>query len=157
MTERRAERANQRKSNSYWFWAIIGAYCRGCGYDTSINALHCHHLDRKQKAGTKDTLAVAMGQGRDVFEEWAAKTRFVILCANCHAELHAKLWAIPEEYPGDQILFCEEDKGNAKPTKGLLRKILGIAPYDPAKEAPIRRIRLKFLLGEGFHKPRIKQ
>lgn len=88
-----------------YFWEQVGAYCRKCGYDKSIRSLHCHHLDRSQKNGVNDTLAVAMGKGHASLRKWCQTTKFIILCANCHGELHDGYWDVPSDYLGDNLLY----------------------------------------------------
>jgi hypothetical protein len=87
------------------FWEEVGAYCRKCGYDKSIRSLHCHHLDPSQKEGVNDTLGVAINKGHEPLRQWCKRTRFIILCANCHGELHDGYWKVPEDYLGDNLLY----------------------------------------------------
>lgn len=89
-----------------YFWDHIGAYCRVCGYDKSIRALHCHHLDKSQKTSVTDTLALAISSGHDKLKLWCKRTKFIILCANCHGELHDGYWQVPEDYLGDNLLYA---------------------------------------------------
>lgn len=90
-----------------YFWECMGAYCRVCGYDKSIRSLHCHHLDKSQKTSNNDTLGVAITQGSAKLKEWCKRTKFVILCANCHGELHDGYWTLPDDYLGDNLLFSK--------------------------------------------------
>jgi hypothetical protein len=75
-----------------WFWDVVGAYCRKCGYNKSAAALHAHHLDPSQKIGNTDSLAKASQSGFENLAAWVHRTDFIILCANCHAELHDGMW-----------------------------------------------------------------
>lgn len=54
--------------------------CQSCGYSKSLAALHFHHKDRSTKTGS-----VAAMSFRDALAE---TKKCVLLCANCHAELH---------------------------------------------------------------------
>ena len=66
-------------------------HCDICKYDKSFAAIQFHHTDPSQKENSKDS-----------FSKWVRKlsmvnfinkiltTDFMILCANCHAEIHAK-------------------------------------------------------------------
>lgn len=70
-----------------------GGCCAECGYNRSQRALHFHHLDPSEKSIWSE------GRGNaTVAEIDAHPERFVLLCANCHIELHdradqaAKQW-----------------------------------------------------------------
>jgi hypothetical protein len=79
-----------------------GGQCSRCGYRGCVQALTFHHVDPALKrfyltdGGGK---IGAYGRGcrgrtkKEIFEEL---DRCILLCANCHAELHAGLWTIGE-------------------------------------------------------------
>jgi hypothetical protein len=87
------------------FWEITGAYCRKCGYDKSIRSLHCHHLDKNQKKSSVDTIGASLQNGRESTIKYCQRTRFIVLCANCHGELHDGLWDVPTDYLGDNLIY----------------------------------------------------
>lgn len=87
------------KETRAWFWETAGPYCRKCGYGKSTRALHCHHLNKAQKQASNDTVARALCRGFNATVEWVKRSDFTILCANCHAELHDKLWSADEMQP----------------------------------------------------------
>ena len=62
-----------------------GGKCQICGYDKCENALVFHHLDPKQKD-------FAIGQKYNLGWSQLKKEldKCILLCANCHAEEHAK-------------------------------------------------------------------
>lgn len=61
----------------------LGAQCQRCGYNKSLRALHFHHKDSSEKKMWSN------GKARVSPEEVRAHPeRFIVLCANCHAELH---------------------------------------------------------------------
>ena len=62
-----------------------GGKCQICGYDKCENALVFHHLDPKQKD-------FAIGQKYNLGWPQLKKEldKCILLCANCHAEEHAK-------------------------------------------------------------------
>jgi hypothetical protein len=67
----------------------LGAKCVICGYDKCQNALHFHHLDPKTK---KFTISDAFARKTYPTEEIEAEIKKCILvCANCHVEIHANL------------------------------------------------------------------
>ena len=102
------KKLNIKERNRVWFWNKIGAYCRICGYDKSIRALHLHHLDTSQKDNNKDCLASWLLRSPKYIINKCLKSKFIILCANCHAEVHAGLIKIDENYPGDNKFSKDE-------------------------------------------------
>lgn len=66
--------------------ALRGSKCQECGYDKCKDALHYHHLDPSHKDFQldKDTLTK-----KSVEEIDREVEKCVLLCANCHAEVHA--------------------------------------------------------------------
>ena len=74
--------------------ALLGGKCRFCGYKRCVNALEFHHLeDKKFEIGDKLNRA------------WAALVlelkKCVLVCSNCHAELHAGIIQMPESPNGE--------------------------------------------------------
>lgn len=65
-----------------------GGQCSICGYDKSLNALQFHHLDSSNK---DFTLAAAYNNGHfDMNKLYQEVDKCILVCANCHAELHEK-------------------------------------------------------------------
>lgn len=63
-----------------------GGQCERCGYNKCINALQFHHIDPSQKD-------FALSKSTKSFEELKAEVdKCMLLCANCHAELHQQLF-----------------------------------------------------------------
>jgi|LakMenE18May11ns_1017448.scaffolds.fasta_scaffold9027876_1 hypothetical protein len=62
----------------------FGTYsCKVCGYDKCSRALHLHHLDPKEK---EMSLSDMWSKSDEKILDEIHKC--VILCANCHAEVH---------------------------------------------------------------------
>lgn len=59
-----------------------GGKCQSCGYNKCINALDFHHLDPREK---DFTISGTSGKWENVKKEL---DKCVLLCKNCHAELH---------------------------------------------------------------------
>ena len=81
---------------------IAGGKCGICEYDTCISALEFHHLDPSEKdfaiTGTRDTRR---------FELMVAEVRkCILICANCHREVHAGM--IADNKLLDAKVFIEE-------------------------------------------------
>jgi len=66
--------------------AYKGDKCERCGYDHCIDALEFHHIDPTQK----DFSISSKGYTRSWSKVKEELDKCMILCANCHRELHAK-------------------------------------------------------------------
>lgn len=62
-----------------------GGKCELCGYDRCIQALTFHHIDPTQK----DFTISASGHTRSWNKLRRELNKCIMLCANCHAEVHA--------------------------------------------------------------------
>ena len=64
-----------------------GGKCQICGYNKCLIALDFHHVDESTKE-------FGLSQ-RDLTKSWekikAELTKCVLVCANCHREIHAKM------------------------------------------------------------------
>lgn len=67
---------------------MIGGRCMRCGYCKCSKALEFHHLDSSKKDFTISNDNFKL---KDAIDE--AK-KCILLCANCHRELHDNLWNI---------------------------------------------------------------
>ena len=67
-----------------------GGKCERCGYSNYLGALDFHHKDPSQKEFTIGNRDFRLEQ---CIEE--AK-KCILLCSNCHRELHAGLWNLNE-------------------------------------------------------------
>jgi hypothetical protein len=65
--------------------------CRRCGYRECFGALDFHHLDPSTKKCPVSRLST---NSIVVIKEEIRKT--IILCSNCHRELHLKIWNISD-------------------------------------------------------------
>jgi hypothetical protein len=63
----------------------LGGACSRCGYNTSVAALDFHHVDPSQK---EFGVSTKLRYGYNAVLAEAKKC--VLLCKNCHAELHVK-------------------------------------------------------------------
>lgn len=64
---------------------LLGGQCSVCGYNKCIEALEFHHLDPSIKGFT---ISKYYNRKTETLIEEASKC--VLLCANCHAEEHAR-------------------------------------------------------------------
>lgn len=86
VTERR--RKLRRMSIEYG-----GGGCQICGYDASIYALTFHHRNPKEK----DFGLSARGLTRSWEKIQKELDKCILLCANCHAEVHEGITKIPKK------------------------------------------------------------
>lgn len=69
---------------------LHGGKCVRCGYDKCSGALEFHHIDASQKDFT-------ISNDRAKLEESIEESKkCILLCANCHRELHAEIFKITE-------------------------------------------------------------
>ena len=66
-----------------------GSHCELCGYSRCIEALEFHHTD----SSGKDFSISEKGYTRSWGKVQEELDKCMLLCANCHRELHAKLAA----------------------------------------------------------------
>ncbi len=99
----------------------MGGECQCCGYNRTNNALAFHHLDPKEKD-------LNFGGTRANPQSWKKITeelqKCILVCHNCHAEIHAGIRDIPTErktfdtsyivykdtFPYDTCPVCESQK-----------------------------------------------
>ena len=78
--------ARQKQQKLKWL-TYKGGKCEVCGYDKSVRALHFHHKNPHEKDFT-------LGKYRS--RSWlivkAELDKCSLLCANCHAEIHDKIF-----------------------------------------------------------------
>lgn len=67
-----------------------GGTCERCGYNKCIKALEFHHLNPSQKDFTISNDHFKL---KDAIEE---SKKCILICANCHRELHDNLWNVEE-------------------------------------------------------------
>lgn len=70
-----------------------GGQCEGCGYNRTATALQFHHLDPTQK----EFALAKNGHTRSWDRVKAELDKCVLLCANCHAEVHEGLRIINKD------------------------------------------------------------
>lgn len=71
----------------------LGGKCQVCGYESCIQALDFHHLDP-----TKKSFGIsAKGFSRSWEKIQKELEKCVLICANCHREIHAGVTQPPAE------------------------------------------------------------
>lgn len=111
-----------------------GGKCEICGYDKCIDALEFHHLDPSQK----DFGISYKGYVRSWDKVKEELDKCIMVCANCHREIHAKE---KEDY---KKTIINHKKRNIPTYDEYILKIvkmkeLGKSYYDISKELNIAR------------------
>lgn len=75
--------------------ALLGGRCRGCDREFAASTFEFHHLD----AGTKDFSISDDGIPRPWERITAELAKCVLVCANCHREIHAGMRVIAADGP----------------------------------------------------------
>jgi hypothetical protein len=70
--------------------AHAGGCCAVCGYDRDPAALHFHHLDPSTK-----TYTLRNGDTRALERMQIEAAKYLLLCANCHAEVESGSTQLP--------------------------------------------------------------
>lgn len=91
--------------------AYKGGACERCGYNYCVTALTFHHLDPANKDFGVSAKGLTRGWARLLIE----LDKCVLLCANCHAEIHEgqPLCVSKDGKPGE---FGERCPNNAEPS-----------------------------------------
>ena len=84
-TKLKANVKNHRKRTKLKLVEYKGGSCEVCGYNKCVEALEFHHIDETTKE-----FAVS-GSTKSLERQMAEADKCVMLCANCHRELHAGL------------------------------------------------------------------
>ena len=67
----------------------MGGKCRLCGYSRCIDSMHFHHADPTLKEFTISTKSWSWER---LVQELS---KCVLVCANCHGEIHAGMATLP--------------------------------------------------------------
>jgi hypothetical protein len=81
------QRAMKQKAVEY-----KGGKCNICGYDKSIAALEFHHIDP-----TKKDFSISNFKSYSFSKIKTELDKCILVCANCHREIHSNLTEIPKE------------------------------------------------------------
>lgn len=82
-----------------------GGGCEVCGYNTSLRALHFHHIDPSNKDFEIGNLT---SKSEKLVREEVAKCKLV--CSNCHAEEEDEIWT--RSQAGRRSLYTRETVGS---------------------------------------------
>lgn len=96
----------KRKRNKIALVEYKGGKCEICGYDKCIDALEFHHLDKKTKS-----FGIGCGDTKSLESLKKEADKCIMVCSNCHKELHAKE---REKAIEEKMLFEEKNLQNFK-------------------------------------------
>ena len=71
---------------------VLGSKCCICGYNKVIGALEFHHLIPEEK----EYGISAQGTCHDIEKDLAEVKKCILVCANCHREVHENLYSLDE-------------------------------------------------------------
>lgn len=97
----RRRRALRKKAVEY-----KGSQCEICGYNRYHGALDFHHIDESQK---KFGIS-AKGITRSWNKIQTEIDKCILLCANCHRELHGGMLQLPSEMMVENRVNCGKPK-----------------------------------------------
>ncbi len=80
--------ANNRKRNIEYLKTIMVVECEVCKYNKCFAALEMHHEDKEQKLNSRDHFSYWLKYPLKRFKAKIESTKYKLLCANCHRELH---------------------------------------------------------------------
>jgi hypothetical protein len=85
---------DRHKKHKQILLSKFGGSCMRCGYNKTTSALCFHHLDPLTKSFT-----IFYETSRKIEELLKESEKCILLCANCHAEIHAGLWTYNSANP----------------------------------------------------------
>jgi hypothetical protein len=81
-----ANRVARRRAKYSWVdERKVALGCSVCGYDNNSTALHFHHVDSQIKENSIARLVRSFASQEEIEAEIS---KCIVLCSNCHAELH---------------------------------------------------------------------
>jgi len=96
-----------RSNNKNRMVEAMGSKCQCCGYNTCNSALAFHHIDPMEKDLVfAQSRANPLNWGKLVLE----LKKCILLCHNCHSEVHAGIRSLPENYSKFDESFLDYNK-----------------------------------------------
>lgn len=125
------EYRKRRKNNLI---KVCGSKCAICGYDTIQDALEFHHLNPLEKEfGIAEN-----GNCHDLELDLKEIKKCILVCSNCHREIHAGLYSLEELeqkkfFDNDFANFLREEKMQNNIKKEYFCKECGLKLYEKTK------------------------
>ena len=114
-----------------------GGKCEICGYDKCIDALEFHHVNQETKS-----FGISNGNIRSLKELKKEADKCILVCSNCHKEIHARK---REEELYNKKLMIEKNLEEYKQTTDYERK----HKYRYPQEKDIESIKVSFNKGKS--------
>ena len=136
-----------RRRNKIKLVEYKGGKCERCGYDKCIDALEFHHLNPDEK-----DFGVSCGDTRSLEKLKAEADKCIMVCANCHREIHAeererKILERDEKKIENEITFFNNSAKNKRlQSRKLIKEklILSEIVNDIDKKIPKKDIAKKY-------------
>ena len=90
ITPKKRDTSSYRKNVKKRLIEYKGGKCQICGYNKCQDALEFHHLDPSKKDFT------ISNDHFKLLDAIAESKKCILICSNCHKELHDGLWTIDE-------------------------------------------------------------
>ena len=84
----------------------MGGECQSCGYSKCDEALELHHIDPDKKELSFGAIRANPKSWVKIVEELR---KCILLCSNCHKEIHNDILELPEEYESFNEDYVEYD------------------------------------------------
>lgn len=92
------EVSNYRRRRKQNLIKVLGGKCCLCGYDKIPDALEFHHINPEEK----DYAIASNGTCHDLEKDLAEVKKCILVCANCHREVHSGLYSNEDLYEKQQ-------------------------------------------------------
>lgn len=150
-----------RKEAKRIILTCMGEKCQICGYDKCKSALELHHINPEEK---DFSFGYIMTRCRSWALMYSELTKCILLCSNCHREIHENLVELPQEYKkfdieladslrSPQSLSCEKSSTRSL---SLDRKLLVEYKYKQRKKLSKKKELTKIYFADKEKKTRAR-
>lgn len=106
-----------RKTTKARIVESLGGSCCICGYNKCYDALACHHLDPSKKDLALSAIRANPKNWNTIVLELR---KCILVCHNCHCEIHSNLITIPDDVPRfDELYSSYKDLLNSSKEEEL--------------------------------------
>ncbi len=107
--------SNYRRKRKDNLVKVAGGRCCLCGYNKVNSALEFHHIISEEKK-----YGLSTGNTHDLEKDLEELKKCILVCANCHREIHAGLYIV--EYLEQKKVYDENYANILREKKKLLRE-----------------------------------
>jgi predicted HNH restriction endonuclease len=90
-----SRKTKARQESKKYFVDLFGGKCQICSYNKCLTALHFHHVHKEDKKFLISDMAVRRHFDKEIIFNELKKC--VLVCANCHAEIHTNSKEVSKE------------------------------------------------------------